>query len=111
MGPQEVAAIMNQPYELAKQAMYKLLREGITNAAAIPEVETEPELAAHHMLGCANYLALVTIYATAEDIRADEPMAAAVIVTMADEHLMLLTQAVLAARGPIGEHPCIKAQQ
>lgn len=97
--------------ERAKQAMYQLLRQGLTNAAAIPEIETEPEQAAHHMLGCDSYLALVHTYATAEDLRADEPMAAAVIVTMCDEHLMLLTEAVINQRGPIGEHRCLRTRK
>jgi hypothetical protein len=108
----EVMRMINDPnYERAKQSMYLMLREGLTNGAAIPEVETEAEQAAHHMLGCDNYLALITTYATAEDVRKDEPMAAAVISTMCDEHLMLLTQAVLSARGPIGEHKCVAGKR
>jgi hypothetical protein len=104
----DVEQAMSSPdREHARQALYKLLRQGLTNAAAIPDVETEAEQAAHHMLGCDNYLALVNVYALIEDVRKDEPAAAAVISTMADEHLMLLVQAVLLARGPIGEHKCI----
>jgi hypothetical protein len=102
----DVTGLLEQPREQARQSLYKLLRQGLTNGAAIPEVETEPEQAAHHMLGCTNYLALITVYATVDDMRPDEPLAAAVVSEMADERLMLLVDAIMAARGPVGEHVC-----
>lgn len=108
----EVVGMINNPdYERARQSVYSLIREGLTNGAAIPEVETETEQAAHHLLGCVNYLALITVYATAGDMRDDEPLAAAVVSEMADERLMLLTDAVLAARGPVGEHICAQKRR
>lgn len=106
MNVDDVMDTIEQPTDKARQAVYKMLREGLVNGAVIPEVETDTEQAAHFLLGCDNYMAMITIYATADDIRPDEPAAAAIISTVADEHLLLLTDAILAARGPIGEHKC-----
>jgi hypothetical protein len=108
----DVAAMIENPdLEKARQAVYAMLRQGLTNGAAIPEVETETEQAAHHLLGCTNYLALLTVYATVEDMREDEPLAAAVVAEMGDERLMLLTDAILAAHGPVGEHRCTQQRR
>lgn len=106
----DVMDTIDQPTAKARQAVYKLLREGLVNGAVIPEVETDTEQVAHFLLGCDNYMAMITIYATADDMRPDEPAAAAIISTVADEHLMLLTDAILAARGPIGERKCENRQ-
>lgn len=105
---EEVYSIMGETgsREEATQAMFKLMRQGLTNGAAIPEVETEAEQAAHHMLGCDNYLAIINMYATADTLREDEPTAAAIISSVTDEHLMTLTKAVIGAHGPIGVHNC-----
>lgn len=107
---QEIIDMMELPVERATQAMFTLLRQGLTNGACIPEVETEAEQAAHHMLGCDNYRALIVLYATVEDMRRDDDARASaqIVNDITDEHLMLLTKAIIAARGPIGEHTCIQ---
>lgn len=90
----------------AAQSVYNLLREGLTNAVAIPEVETDADQAAHHLLGCTNYMALLAVYTTADDLRPDEPGAAQVVSNMADGHLRVLTDAVLWMRAPVGPNIC-----
>ena len=106
MNIKEIRTLMTQP--LAEAKLYELLRQGLTNAAAIPEVETEPEQAAHHLLGCDNYMALIILYQTAEDAR-DEPDVVKILTDLADNHLRTLTRAVLQTRGPVGGgHKCEK---
>jgi hypothetical protein len=101
----EIQALLQ---DRAEDKLYDMMRQGLTNAAAIPEVETEPEQAAHHLLGCDNYMALVIIYQSADDARPDEPNVAQIITDLADSHLRVLTKAVMYMGGPIGQHKCQK---
>lgn len=113
MNLQDVDNIMTS--ERAEERLYLLMREGLTNAVAIPDVMTEADQAAHHMLGCVNYMALIATYGAADDMRHDESTtdelaAAAVITDLADSHLRILTQAIIYLRGPIGPHRCGNGQ-
>lgn len=92
----------------AGQKLYELMRQGLTAAATIPEVTTDAEAAAHQLLGCDSYQALIIMYQSADAVRPDEPNVAQIITDLADGHLRTLTQAVIFMRGPIGRHTCEK---
>ncbi|HJT92938.1 MAG TPA: hypothetical protein VJ777_13480, partial [Mycobacterium sp.] len=52
----------------AADKLFDLFRQGLTNAVAIPEVETEGDQAAHQILGCTNYSALLVLYGVIDDL-------------------------------------------
>lgn len=94
----------------AAVGMYRLMRQGLLDGAALPEIQTDAEQAAHQLLGCANYTAIQQVYTVALDLRSvgDEAMrdAALIVELMADDHLRRCADAVIAARGPIGVNGC-----
>lgn len=101
----DISHLINQ--DDALQRMYRLFREGLVTAATIPDLETEAEAVAHHLLGCANYNALLHVYESADVLRRDGEDEAMVdaLTEMADMFLQVSTAAVLSFRGPIGA-PC-----
>lgn len=105
---EELMAIFNEPAAGAR--ICGLLREGLTNGAAIPEIETEAEQAAHYLLGCVNFQALMMVYATANDLsdENEEADVRRVVSDMADAYLRTLVDAVMFMRGPVGQHICEK---
>lgn len=95
--------------EATIKRLYALFREGLTNSAAIPEIQTEADQAAHALLGCVEYTALSVIYEAAEDVVADPDVpndVADVVKAMGDGRLAELCQRIVDKGGPIGEHYC-----
>jgi hypothetical protein len=94
----------------AVNKLFDLFRQGLVDAAAVPELQTEGESAAHHMLGCDNYIALIAIYGTAlafQETPGEAPESAVEkIFEIADTHLRRQVLAVVDACGPIGTHTC-----
>lgn len=109
MNMAEIRGVMGGPRQEAVGRLFALFREGITNSVAIPDIETEADQAAHHLLGCDNYTALLIVYAAADDFVDDDDVPPAVIdivKTMADRYLRQLADQVVAMRGPIGPNNC-----
>lgn len=104
---EDLKAMFDEPAAGAR--IFALLREGLTNGAAIPEIETEAEQAAHYLLGCVNFQALMMVYATANNLSDPEDAEVRRVVSdMADTHLRDMVAAVMFMRGPVGLHICEK---
>lgn len=97
----------------AEKVLWDLCRQGLLDAVAIPEVETEADQVAHQLLGCINYSALLAVYATAEDMRRQSGVPSEVCDTamlIADQFLVDLVKAVVLIRAPLGP-PCCSRKQ
>jgi hypothetical protein len=94
------------------QRLFHLFREGLLNAVALPEIESEPEQAAHQLLGCERYSAMLAIYGLADSINEDlelgGPPVANWIQDAADRRLLEFAQELVRNRAPLGPHTCVE---
>jgi hypothetical protein len=91
--------------------LFHLFREGLMNGVVLPEVQTESEQAAHQLLGCDRYSALLAVYGTALDLRDDPelgPGVAELVEEMANHRLILFAQEIVRNRAPLGPHTCVE---
>jgi hypothetical protein len=96
----------------AADRLYSLFKQGLMDGAALPEVRTEAEEAAHYLLGCSSFNALAFMYTAVCFLRNDDEiinMSSKDIDTLeliGDAYLREQVDAVVAFRGAVGAVTC-----
>lgn len=103
-------AVSGEPNRiLATAALAKMFREGLNDALALPEIQTDADVATHALLGCEKHMHVYMLASFVSDTRNAKdvpPSAVAYMEGLLSRELLLMAAAVTRGRGPIGETKC-----